>query len=190
MIWARYRVLLCASIVGGLVGPRGLRAQHDDLKQAVVAVERLGGTLERDARGAGNAVIAVSLRNTRATDVELSMLKSLTGLRSLDVAYTSITNAGVERLTSLRSLQELRLRGCQVTDDGMVGLEGLTILQILDLGLTAITDKGLEHLKAVKSLRSLQLTKTRVTDAGLMHLQALRGLRVLDLRGTKITDKG
>jgi hypothetical protein len=56
-------------------------------------------------------------------------------------------DAALERLSQLRSLQDLNLRGAPVTDAGLM------------------------HLKSIESLRTLNLQLTRVTPAGLRMLQ-------------------
>lgn len=73
------------------------------------------------------------------------------------------------------------------SDAGLEYVEGLASLQSLDLWNTKVTEKGLEHLKGLTSLRSLRLARTGVTDAGLVHLKDLTDLRTLDLTGVGYT---
>ncbi len=63
------------------------------------------------------------------------------------------------------------LGGTQVTDAGLEHLKGLTSLQTLDLGDTFVSDAGLEHLKGLTSLQNLSLWDTKVTDEGVKKLQ-------------------
>ena len=64
--------------------------------------------------------------------------------------HTTIGDAGIESLLSLRGLERLELRG------------------------TAITEKGVRLLGELESLRSLDLRETRVTQAEVASLQARR----------------
>jgi hypothetical protein len=86
------------------------------------------------------------LRLREASDDDLAHLKGLTGL------------------------QTLYLGGTKVTDAGLVHLKGLTGLQTLDLWGTGVTDAGLAHLKGLTRLQSLNLEGTEVKDAGMEHL--------------------
>ena len=70
----------------------------------------------------------------------------------------------------------LLLNGTSVTDAGLEYLERLTSLEALDLGNTQVTDAGLEHLKGLRSLRWLNVHwvhfhDRRVTDEGVKELQ-------------------
>ncbi len=71
----------------------------------------------------------------------------------LDLHLTEITDAGLEELKGLNSLQELGLNNTQVSD-------------------TQITDAESVHLKGLTSLRDLFLSRTQITDAGLAEIKA------------------
>ena len=73
-----------------------------------------------------------------------------------------MTDAGIEALTSLTELQELRLDGTKVTDAGLVHLAGLERLQFLELWNTQVTDSGLAHLLQLPALRYLSVDPCRV----------------------------
>jgi len=81
-------------------------------------------------------------------------------------------------------------RSTHITDAELENVKVLTSLERLDLGFTHVTDAGLGHLEGLSSLEVLYLTNTLVTDAGLKHLKGLMGLQVLWLEGTQVTDEG
>ena len=114
-------------------------------REAVKAIEALGGRVKLDESGNVSNVV---LSNTKVSDAGLVHLKGLTSLTTLGLFNTKITDAG------------------------LVNLKGLTSLTTLGLGGTGISDAGLVHLKGLTSLRSLFLKGTKVSEAGVKELQA------------------
>ena len=49
----------------------------------------------------------------------MANLKDMKGLRELDLAYTSVTDAGLANLKEMTALQKLNLSGTGVTDAGL-----------------------------------------------------------------------
>lgn len=133
----------------------------------------------------------LDLLETKITDRELGyLLGSLDNLRFLSLAGTRVTNAGLEHLLALKSLQELHLDYTQITDEGLSLVATLQGLQVLDLKGTAVTDAGIACLKPLSNLRGLYLTRTRISDAGLYQLAPLKRLETLILWDTAIGDHG
>jgi internalin A len=130
------------------------------------------------------------LRETRVTDAGVAHLRDLTGLRMLNLMGTQVTDAGLAHLKGLTGLQALNLLGTKVTNAGLEQLQGLTGLHALDLSHTRVTDAGLAQLKGLTELQTLNLWHTQVTDAGLECLKDLKGLRSLSLSDTQVTDAG
>jgi hypothetical protein len=173
--------------------------------------------------GAGLAHLAglhklheLSLASAHIDDATLAVLKNLTALKSLYLAYTEITDAGLAHLNGLTNLTELYLNEAKIRESGLAGLSSLASLETLDLTATEISDEGLKHLQGLKKLQSLNLARAQkltdqglervgkitslksltlygikgVTDAGIVHLKGLTKLKDVDLRATKVTDKG
>jgi hypothetical protein len=163
---------------------------NSEQAKAIAELEKLGGKVTIDDRSPDKPVIDVELTGTEVTDAGLEHLKGLTTLQMLDLSGTEVTDAGLEHLKGLAKLRTLDLAVTKVTDAGLVHLKGLTELQSLDVGGTRVTGAGLEHLKGLTKLQSLNLLWTRVTDAGLEHLKGLTKLRTLSLSETKVTDAG
>ena len=135
-------------------------------------------------------------------------------LRRLQFLEIPLTNAGVERLSSIASLSELAdlsIRSARVDDDCLkhfdkfkeldwVSLEAAPItdacfphfknLTLLNLARTRVTDDGLRHLKDYPRLIVLMLSQTSISDAGLKHLAGLTQLHELLINGTKVTAEG
>jgi len=136
-------------------------------------------------------VASLVLGRTKVTDGGLAHLGPARRLEWLDLAFTTVTDAGVAPLlTSARNLRQLNLEGTQISDAALARLRDCAQLEELDLSGTAITDAGLRHLAALKRLRLLWLTGTRITDAGLDALRDLKALETLDVGGTRVTQSG
>ena len=135
-------------------------------------------------------------------------------LRRLQFIEIPLTNAGVERLSSIASLSELAdlsMRSARVDDDCLkhfdkfkeldwVSLEAAPItdacfshfknLTLLNLARTRVTDDGLRHLKDYPRLTVLMLSQTSISDGGLKHLAGLTRLQELLIDHTKVTLEG
>lgn len=110
-------------------------------------------------------------------------LDALAGLEStlvwLDLARTSISDAGIAALSRCRELRRLVLANTAVGDAALPHLTALPKLESLNLYGTRVTDAGLAHLAPLASLRRLYLWQTAVTDDGIAPLRAaLPELRV------------
>lgn len=152
-------------------------------KDAITAIRELGGR--------SNSVHTfVTLENTQITDVGLTHIDDLIGLKSLHLNNTPIADAGLGKLADLASLEILNLAGTQVTDAGLIHLKELTELKWLVLSDTDITAAGLVHLEGLYRLEGLFLIGTQITDVGLQQLEGLTSLKELNLSNTNITDAG
>jgi hypothetical protein len=91
----------------------------------------------------------------------------------------------------LRKLQDLNLFNTKVTDAGLEHLKALTSLQWLSLGSsfgpigkTKVTNAGLEHLKGLPDLWYLELWGTQVSEEGVKRLhEALPKCRISSPHG-------
>jgi biotin transporter BioY len=92
-----------------------------------------------------------------------------------------ITDAWLEQIAKLPSIEALDLQYSRVSDAGLGQIRGLTRLADLNLAATSITDAGLEHLRGTSGLRRLNLRATGVTDEGVEELrQALPKCKIED----------
>lgn len=132
----------------------------------------------------------LNLQDTQLTDAELEHLKVLTSLQVLRLENTQVTDIGLQHLKGMKNLHYLGLQRTQTSDVGLQHLEGLTNLSELRLDRTKVTDAGLEHLKGLKRLKGINLSYTQITDIGLEHLKSLQSLKGLDLGHTKVTPEG
>src|SRR5215472_3778504 len=153
-----------------------------DIERSVVA---LGGHV---VHGPDGNIVEVSMARTWASDNDVEKLADLKTLKRLDLSFTYVTDAGVQRLGQVPALEELTLDTAEaLTDAAASYLRANKSLRKLVLRGVDITDVGMPYLAALTGLKSLDLSHTMVGDVGLESLPALSELEELDLGGTRIT---
>jgi beta-lactamase regulating signal transducer with metallopeptidase domain len=146
-----------------------------DVKQAIAAIERLGGDSQRMISDEGLArIVSASLSSEKVTDENLARLAPLTDLHSLVLSRTKVTDAGLKHLQGMKQLQWLELEGTPIKGPGLANLVGMEQLLSLRLGGTKVDDASLVHVMQLKGLRELWVQKTRITQAGLRELWNVR----------------
>jgi N-acyl-D-aspartate/D-glutamate deacylase/Leucine-rich repeat (LRR) protein len=184
-----------------VAGANAGRPADRSLQAITEWVKKMGGSVDWPA---------VSLANTSVTDAQLEYLAVLP-LTRLDLETTQISDAGLEFVSRMATLEELNLANTTTSDKSLAkleklsrlrklilnntyvqgpGLAALVSLQELELAGTRVADVGLAELAGLQSLRHLRLDYTDIGDAGLKHLEALPALRSLDLSAADITDDG
>jgi len=140
----------------------------------------------------GLGIIALPGDPVKPSDACMPHIACLTGLKSLNLERTVVTDKGLSYLGNFKSLEYLEPPDI-VTDEGLTHvaeLPSLKGLYIGALGGSVITDAGLRHLSKLTSLEELYLRGERMSDAGLAHLRTLPQLEYLCLYGSHFTDKG
>ena len=132
--------------------------------EAVKRIEELGGVVRRVAPK--DDTLEVDFRNSTVTDAHLQYLQSLKMVTVVRLRDTPITDAGLLHLGKIATLKRLHLEKTAVTDAGMKHLTGLKELELLNLFGTEVSDAGLEHLKNLPRLKSLFVFQTKVTVRG------------------------
>ena len=157
-----------------LLCPGWAAAPNPEQARALAEIVRLGGKLTFDEKSPEKPVVGVDLSGpqtgSKVTDADLECLAGMTSIQSLDISLNKVSDGGLKCLTGLTNLESLNLMGTTVTDASLERLKGLTNLRSLDLRGTNATDMGMEHLRQFARLRSLYLG-AKVTDAGLLHLK-------------------
>lgn len=121
-----------------------------------------------------------------ASKVPLSLVRSMTHLKKLELTFCFINDEGWRPLSQLTTLQSLSLQKCEANADL---LSNLVSLHTLNLESSSIYNlSALSHLTALQSL-SLAYCSC-VTDESLQHLSGLTHLTHLDLRACyQITER-
>jgi len=127
----------------------------------------------------------------KLTDVGLQALRQLPGLTSLSLGgmqrtdsglwTISLTEQGLDAVTTLKDLRELRLDGMPVTARWLEKLKALNKLERLSLqGCKRLGDDAVPLLAVWPMLRVLDLTGTAITEKGFVDLSRPKpNIRVL-----------
>jgi hypothetical protein len=175
-----------------------LRADANALGGQASVIERKAGILGRFGRSERFHVQFTSLA---IDDEAFGFFLERHGhqIWGLDLRNTPITDAGLQHLSHVGTLQQLVLGNQRqasrikrpispITDAGLIHLKSLVRLDSLALEGLPITDSGLATLKDVQGLGALRLSGTEVKGPGLGLLKSLPGLVGLSLEGNAIDD--
>ena len=91
--------------------------------------------------------VTVDLSATKITDQGVAQLASSKNLRLIRLAETGVTDAVIDTLLKIPSLESINLYGTKVTDAGVSKLAALTHLKRLYLWQTAVTPEAIKTLK-------------------------------------------
>ena len=120
----------------------------------------------------------------------IAKLKNLKYLHIYGGSSSNITDATLQHLSKLQSLENLLISGRGCTNAGMDDLAKLTNLRELIISADSVTNEGLEKLKTLKSLEKLRFSSKNVTISGLSHLNALKNLSTLHISDIQQDDSG
>jgi Leucine-rich repeat (LRR) protein len=121
-------------------------------------------------------------------DTTLDGLRRVTDLHELTLVSSSITDAGLEKLTTfpgLLNLEYLALEGPKFGNGGLAHLKRFPKLNTIAV-YGPVTGEGLTHLKAIPTLKRLLVSSADITDSDLAVLREW-SLENLDLAGPKLT---
>ncbi len=158
--------------------------------KAIAAIEKLGGHVAFDEQHPGKVVNSVDLARSKATDAAMENVSRLTTIEYLDLTGSQVTDDGLLHASGLSKLKSVSLKGTKVTDHGLAHLNKLTNLTTLNLSETAITGEGLAHLPNARKMHYLYAGDSKFNDAGMANLKQYPELDRLFLTKTGITDAG
>lgn len=165
-------------------------------KEGYVSEVNLRGTLIDDAKDLQGITQLSRLRSllfnqNPITEAELELIGKVPSLENLDVRYCSLDNKSITYLTGLSRLKALRLSGNEdIDDDAMPDINKLTNLKVLMLDFLWISDDGLTQLKDLKKLEELYLAKTLIDDKALQTLTTFPQLKKIRLAQNQISNEG
>ncbi|HLY74672.1 MAG TPA: hypothetical protein VKU80_11195 [Planctomycetota bacterium] len=147
---------------------------------AIQKINALGGGAMALAANTNLVSVNFSLAGSKIDDAALESLKGVSEqLVWLNLANTSVTDAGMKGLAGFKNLRRLHLEKTAVGDEGLASLKNLGELTYLNLYSTKVTDKGLSSLSGLKKLKNVYLWQTAVTDGGAAELaKAVPGIYI------------
>ena len=162
------------------------------------AIEQLGGRVQRDPHATPPG-LAVTIRDVRLRNDDLSALDGLGDITRLDLRNSDVRDADLKHVARLGRLETLVLgqdeargefRDAIVGPEGLGYLKALRHLKTLDLSGIVLSRKCLAVIADLESLEDLDLSRTGVSDGTLQFLELLRRLKSLRLAGTDVTNDG
>ena len=114
---------------------------------------------------------------------ELSNLKNLPSLDTLNLNFSGIDDSGLAEIAFLRQLKTLWLEKCDgVTDAGLADISQLSNLEDLALLATCCTDSGVQsHIPSLTKLQRLDLAGIPITNDTAKRLCQLKDLNFVHL---------
>lgn len=103
---------------------------------------------------------------------DVDLLSSLRSLRSLHVAFATISPDALTSMNRLRSLSDLSLFRCGLTDADLARLRLAPQVSELAITYNFITDAGVQDLAKFKGLRKIDADCTAVSNVGADRLEA------------------
>lgn len=149
-------------------------------QQAIAALVKLGGVMMRaEQRPSGRTVVAVNFSGQALfQDDWLKPLAAMPNLKTLRLAGTSLSDAGLAHVKKLDKLETLFLAETKITDAGLVRLAACRQLRTLDVSRTSVTQVGIATLR--KSSPQLNIIAEPEKLAAPGDAAALRGSKQID----------
>jgi hypothetical protein len=135
-------------------------------------------------------LVVLDLGGTKITDAGMQHLKGLVSLERLYLDHTKITDQGLPHLQGLKNLEVLVLAGTEVTGAGLAAIEPLAELRTLNLSYCAIQDEDLQHISVLTKLEVLTMRHTIISGEGFQYLRPIKPLRVLNVDNSEVQDAG
>ncbi|MBL9150332.1 MAG: hypothetical protein JNM94_16715 [Phycisphaerae bacterium] len=163
--WIRDGAAYPASAGGAAPAPATRSSAFDD---AATAVAARGGSVLRVAGDDRGVMVNASTASTPWTDDDLALLAPIADeIVELNLARTSITDAGLAGLPPMPRLSTLRLDHVALTDAAAAAIRRLDALETLNLVGTKIGDGGFATIADHPRLRRVYVFESGVTDAGI-----------------------
>jgi Leucine-rich repeat (LRR) protein len=133
----------------------------------------------------------LSIGGNKLTDAGLQALRQMPTLTSLDLSgaqrtdsglwSVSLTESGIDAISTLKDLRHLRLNGVAISTRGLERLKGLSKLERLDLqACPRVSDDAMAFLVSLPALRVLDVTASAITAETVSKLRKAKpGLQVI-----------
>lgn len=127
------------------------RAQDDREREAIAAIEKLGGVVELNEH---EHVVAVEFRGPN--NLIVRRLEQLPHVTRVTLNGTFDDHC-LGSLTRTPGIERLSVRSGQFSDTGLAYLEDVTALRFVEFDVGAFTDTGVSHLTHLPNLQQVRL---------------------------------
>ena len=173
--------------------PQSANASLRDTKPSAATEEAIAAWVMKmggKATVREGAVREVDLSRTPVTDAQLQHLGGLRSIESLNLDTTEVGDGGVSAIARLGSLRSLNLSHTMTSDKALPVIAKLQQLESLAVGHTLVQGAALSALAGMPALRELSLSGCEVGDDAMEALAAAKSITILDLSYTDVTDAG
>jgi len=136
----------------------------------------------------------LDLAYTAISDEDLKAVGSVARLETLNISYTSLSDKGLAYLKQAQevssTLKSLDVSSTSISNEGLLFLSELKGLERVRASKCGVNDAGVDYLARIKTLKEAALSFTNMTDQSLAALSSLPGLESLSVNSTRITDVG
>lgn len=153
-------------------------------------VDATGSSLKEELRQ-NPGQTSLDFSRSPITDSDLDMVVTRP-LRLIDLCDTGISDLGVRKIATIRSLETVRIAGCRnLSDHSIAALAQLPNLKTLWIGYSGLTDNGLKALSNARSLECLSISgNAKMRGAGLKYLSTLPSLYELWMADLDVSREG
>jgi hypothetical protein len=134
-------------------------------------------------------VLSVAASGSQADDELATWIGRLPGIEHVSLYESAVTDDGLARLASARSLNGLHLGHSQISARGLERLAGLPSLTQVTIEASPIGDAALTHLAKCPALTWLSLSNCGLTAQGLGRLKGHPALQNCYLVGPEMTQE-
>ncbi len=155
-------------------------AEKKQVAEITAKIQALNASLMPLAQDTEQLRLSVINATDKFGDKELALLEPIADqIVWVDLARSKVTDAAVDSLAKMASLERLHLENTKITDAGLAKLASLQKLEYLNLYGTKTTDAGLAALAGAKGLKKVFVWQTGITRAGAKALEGqIPGLQV------------
>lgn len=133
---------------------------------------------------------SLSIQTSELSDFAAEQLAKMSKLHTLEITLDRVTQPTFEKLSELKNLESLYLQVFSKPDLDFAALMKLKKLRSLDLGSTVVADDALIKIATLGQLEKLSCDTQLITDHGALALLSLQKLESLSLRQSQLTDRG
>lgn len=177
--------LFMLSIDNTLVGPPGYEKLRrlTSLREASIIATTLGDPGRRFI-GQQPLLAAIDADRADLNDEWLMNLAPMDRLKFLSVdEMEGVTDAGIAHIAKHRNLESLFISYTQLTDEGLAKIQTIKTLKRVWMEGTKITDASMEGFRQIPNIAEIGIAYTGITNEGLMRLSDISSLRKVGIKG-------